>query len=215
MIKNCEMTAAGLPGVDEIINKAEDVCPVQWAAGVAHKAHQATCGRDVFCRDGLNQLYLIITEITNDRGSVEDLDLLRELCDTIMLGAGCELSYKAAELVKASLDNYGDDWRDHMVKRKCAAFQCKPFYSLYIDPNACTGCGECLKHAPEGAVAGGEGMIHVIKKDAELKTDEFMGCCPASAIKKAGMVKPPLPPEPVPVGSFGSNAGGGRRRRRG
>lgn len=215
MIKNCEMTAAGLPSVDEIINKVENVCPVQWAADVAHKAHQATCGHDVFCRDGLNQLYLIIKEISNDRGSVEDLDFLRELCDTIMLGAGCELAYKAAELVKASLDTWADDWRDHLVRKKCAAFQCAPFYSLYIDPAACTGCGECLKHAPEGAVLGGEGMIHVIKKDAELKTDAFMNCCPAAAIKKAGMVKPPLPPEPVPVGSFGAGAAGGRRRRRG
>ena len=216
MIKNCEMTAAGLPAAEEIINKPESVCPVQWAADVAHQAHQSTCGHDVFCRDGLNQLYLIIQEICNDRGAVEDLDLLHELCDTIMMGAGCELSYKAAELVKTSLDTYGEEWRAHIGRKKCSAFQCKPFYSLYIDPNTCNGCGECLKHAPEGAVVGGEGMIHVIKKDAELKTDDFMNCCPVSAIKKAGTVKPALPPEPVPVGSFGAGAaGGGRRRRRG
>ena len=216
MIKNCDMTAAGLPGVEEILNKPEDVCPVQWAAAVAHQAHQSTCGHDVFCRDGLNQLYLIMEEITNDRGTTEDLDLLAELCDTMLTGAGCELSYKAVELVKASLDNYGEEWRAHIVRKKCSAFQCKPFYSLYIDPNACTGCGACRKHAPEGAVAGGEGLIHVIKNDSALTNEEFLGCCPVSAIKKAGTVKPALPPEPVPVGTFGAGgAAGGRRRRRG
>ncbi len=61
-------------------------------------------------------------------------------------------------------------------------------------------------------------MIHVVKKDLlEMKQDAFISACPVGAIKKAGLVKPPLPTDPVPVGSFGAAAagGGGRRRRRG
>ena len=92
-------------------------------------------------------------------------------------------------------------------------------YTLYIDPALCNGCGHCLTAAPVGAVAGGEGMIHIIKKDLlEMKTPAFTGICPVGAIKKAGLVKPPVPAEPVPVGSFSAGAGaagGGRRRRRG
>ena len=61
-------------------------------------------------------------------------------------------------------------------------------------------------------------MIHVIKKDLlAMKTGEFAAVCPVGAIKKAGLIKPPVPTDPVPVGSFGAGAGagGGRRRRRG
>ena len=61
-------------------------------------------------------------------------------------------------------------------------------------------------------------MIHIVKKDLlEMKREEFIGICPVGAIKKAGLVKPPVPTDPVPVGSFGAaaGAGGGRRRRRG
>ena len=83
---------------------------------------------------------------------------------------------------------------------------------MYIDPALCTGCEICAKAAPEGAIAGGEGMIHVIKDDSRLKNDEFFALCPVAAIKKAGAIKPRVPQEPVPVGSFEAN--GGRRRRR-
>ena len=78
--------------------------------------------------------------------------------------------------------------------------------------------GAILIGPTAGAVLGGEGMIHVIKNDRELKNDAFIGCCPVGAIKKCGAIKPPVPPAPVPVGSFGAasgGAGGGRRRRRG
>ena len=99
----------------------------------------------------------------------------------------------------------------------CLLYTSPAGYTLYIDPALCNGCGNCLTAAPVGAVAGGEGMIHVIKKDLlEMKTPAFTGVCPVGAIKKAGLVKPPVPADPVPVGSFGAgNAGGGRRRRRG
>ena len=38
MIKTCEKTAEILPSLDEILNKADDVCPVQWAVRVAETA---------------------------------------------------------------------------------------------------------------------------------------------------------------------------------
>lgn len=216
MKKICEITADGLPAIEEVVNLPEGTCPVCQAAGIARKAHEAVCGRGTFCRDGMYQLYLIPEDISNGRGAVEDLDLLRDCCELIITANECELSVRAAELVKASLEAHADEWRDHIVRRRCRAMECPAGYTLYIDPASCTGCGACMAAAPAGAVAGGEGLIHVIKKDLlEMKTGAFASSCPAGAIRKAGLVRPPIPADPVPVGSFEAAAGGRRRRRRG
>lgn len=218
MKKICEVAAAGLPSVDEIVQNPNGGCPVCQAAKIGHIAHLASCGHGTYCRDGVYQLFLIPEDISNGRGSVEDLDLLKDICELIIAGNECEMSVRAAELVKASLENHYDDWYDHLTRKRCKAMECPGCYTLYIDPAACTGCGKCVEAAVENAVAGGEGMIHVIKKDLlSMKTGEFEKCCPVGAIKRAGTVKPPVPTDPVPVGSFGAGAagGGGRRRRRG
>lgn len=218
MKKICETTAAGLPTLDEVTQVTEGVCPVCQAARIARKAHDATCGHGTFCRDGMYQLYLIPEDISRGAGTVEDLDLLKDCCELIITANECELSVRAAELVKASLESHYDEWYDHITRKRCKAMECPACFTLYIDPAACTGCGKCREAAPENAVAGSEGMIHVIKKDLlALKTGEFAAVCPVGAIKKAGLVKPPVPADPVPVGSFGTaaGAGGGRRRRRG
>ena len=209
MKKICEITAEGLPVIEDVKNLPEGVCPVCEAARIARKAHHSVCGHGTFCRDGMYQLYLIPEDISKGQGTVEDLDLLKDCCELIITANECELSVRTAELVKTALEAHYDEW--------CKAMECPACYSLYIDPNTCDGCGKCVAAAPGGAVAGGEGMIHVIKKDLmEMKTGNFASVCPVGAIKKCGPIKPPMPTDPVPVGSFGAAAaGGGRRRRRG
>ena len=131
-------------------------------------------------------LYLIPEDISNGRGSVEDLDLLKDCCELIIKANECELSVRTAELVKASLETHYDEWYDHLTRKRCKAMECPACYTLYIDPALCNGCGKCLGAAPENAVVGGEGMIHVIKKDLlAMKTGEFAAVCPVGAIKKA------------------------------
>ncbi|MBR1780744.1 MAG: FAD-binding protein [Oscillospiraceae bacterium] len=215
MKRICEVTAEGLPTIEEIVQNPSGGCPVCQAARLARKAHAATCGHGTYCRDGLYQLYLIPEDISMGRGSVEDLDLLKDISELIITGNECEMSVRTAELIKASVENHYDEWYDHLTRKRCKAMECPAGFTLYIDPATCTGCGKCIAAAPQGAVAGGDGMIHVIKKDLlELKTGTFEAVCPVGAIKKAGLVKPPVPAEPVPVGSFGAGAGGGRKRRR-
>jgi Na+-translocating ferredoxin:NAD+ oxidoreductase RNF subunit RnfB len=171
------------------------------------------------CRDGLWQAELLIESISDGKAegevTVETLKDVMEMISTL----GCDFTSGCADLVLQSLSLYADEWELHAKRHRCTALKCEAYYDVYIDPAACTGCGACLKAAPAGAIAGGEGMIHVVKNDAELKGDAFAAVCPAGAIKKfSGMVKPRVPEEPVAVGSFGAagaGAAGGRRRRRG
>lgn len=127
MIKTCAKTAEILPSIDEILNKADNVCPVQWAVGVAETAMKNSCGKGVFCRDGLKQLYLIGRDITLNKGTMDDIELLQELCQTMYIAADCELSARCIELYKASLDNHYTDWTAHILRKRCKAGACEAF----------------------------------------------------------------------------------------
>lgn len=127
MIKTCEKSAEILPPIDEILNKADNVCPVQWAVKVAETAMKHSCGKGVFCRDGLKQLYLIGRDITLNKGSMDDIELLQELCQTMYIAADCELSARCIELYKASLDNHYTDWTAHILRKRCKAGACEAF----------------------------------------------------------------------------------------
>ena len=124
MIMNCAKTAEILPSIDEILNKADDVCPVQWAVNVAETAMKNTCGKGTFCRDGLKQLYLIGKDITLDKGTMEDIELLQELCQTMYIAADCELSGRCVELYRTSLETYYNDWTAHVLRHRCKAGVC-------------------------------------------------------------------------------------------
>lgn len=135
MIKNCAKTAEILPSIDEITNKAADVCPVQWAVDVVELAMKNTCGKGTFCRDGLKQLYLIGKDLTLNKGTMEDVELLQELCKTMYLAADCELSGRAIELFKTSLELHYSDWTAHILRKRCKAGACKAFVKSTA-PNA-------------------------------------------------------------------------------
>lgn len=213
----CQERADKLPDVSVILNKPEDVCPVDWAKGIVAAARAEACGKSVMCRDGLWQIELMLKDITNGEAGSDDLSLLREVLDA-MKTVGCPNTKKVAELLLASMDNYAEEWELHARRHRCTAAVCPAYYSVYIDPALCKGCHDCVKAAPEGAIAYGDGMISVVVDDSGLKAAEVLSSCPNGAIKKfSGLVKPRVPEAPVPVGSFGSAAagGGGRRRRRG
>lgn len=124
MIMNCAKTAEILPSIDEILNKADDVCPVQWAVSAVELAMKNSCGRGTFCRDGLKQLCLIGKDITLNKGTMEDIELLQELCQTMFLAADCELSSTAIALFQASLNNHYADWTGHVLRKRCKAGVC-------------------------------------------------------------------------------------------
>jgi NADH-quinone oxidoreductase subunit F len=165
------------------------------------------------CRDGLMQIKTLLLDITNGKGRNDDLRLLEDLCGVIAADKDCALAKKAAENVLYSMRECAEEFEMHCNRKRCTAMICKAYYTIYIDPAQCSGCGKCLHYAPAGAIAGGEGLIHVVKDDMPLKEQAFLDCCPQGAIKKAGSIKPQIPQAPIPVGSF--IAIGGLRRRRG
>ena len=113
------------------------VCPVQWALGVARAAREASDGKNVMGRDGMTQLAQILSDLTTGNAEDDDLELVREICNTIITTPGCEHSSAAAADILWSLENNTMDWNNHR-RKKCAN-------------------GVCWENVVAAAAAGGEG----------------------------------------------------------
>ena len=129
-----EVYTAEIPSRDSF---SADMCPVQWALGVARAAREASDGKNVMGRDGMTQLAQILSDLTTGNAEDEDLELVREICGVITTTPGCERSAEAAASILWSLDNNTMDWNNHR-RKKCAH-------------------GICWENAAPVAAAGGEG----------------------------------------------------------
>jgi NAD-dependent dihydropyrimidine dehydrogenase PreA subunit len=215
----CNENSTLLPSWDASNSSA---CVVDYCMNLMDIARKETCGKCVFCREGTLQIYEIIKEITEGNAESGDAELLLDVLSQIEKGGSCEMSKTAASRCIEMMKTYEEDWDLHIRRKRCSKLVCKGMYTLYIDPQLCDGCGKCLEVCSDGNILGGTGMIHVIQgSSGNDKAKELIAVCPKGAIKKAGAVKPKLPSEPVPVGSFGQDGGdseegtGRRRRRRG
>lgn len=150
MMRSCHNTPVLFPPAEDMLQKKLDICPVHWAMEVAETAMKQSCGQGTFCRDGLKQLYLIIRDITEGKGSAEDVELLQELVETMSLMPECELCDSAVALIALSLREHERDWLSHVLRRRCNA-GCCPGYET-VSPAAQGGENRRRRAAPAPTV---------------------------------------------------------------
>lgn len=191
-------------------------CVVDRALSLLAAARGKSCGRCVFCREGTIQLHEILRDATRGKAESGDLELLGELAAMLRDYSGCEMAAKAADSLLCLMARYPEEFEEHFRRKRCSALRCKAYYTIHVLPEKCLGCGACVSLCPEGAIAGGVGLIHVIAVEKCTRCGLCIEECQSvsRAIVKAGALRPRLPESPQPVGSWGEE-GRGRRRRRG
>ena len=124
---NCNINVELLPKAEELetLAQAETFCPVDWAKNVADIARMNNCGKSVMCRDGMNQLWTIINDITIGKAESTDMDLLTDLCNVIASCEGCEIACKAAEMIGKSISMYSEEWEAHIKRKRCTKRVCE------------------------------------------------------------------------------------------
>lgn len=214
----CDVNPDALPPINRTGLDANTACPVDQARLQMEQAIAQSCGRDVFCREATRQVHTILTDISMGQCDGSDLDLIDEICSLMAEVASCELAATAARRTVGLLRERREEWELHRLRKRCTSLTCRMSFTVYIAPDACTGCVQCIPVCPENAISGDEGLIHVVSTDACTRCLACFPACPAEAIRKAGPVKPKVPASPVPVGSFAAaeapGAGMTRRRRR-
>jgi NADH:ubiquinone oxidoreductase subunit F (NADH-binding) len=83
-----------------------------------------SCGKCIPCRAGTAQMYTLLSRICSGSGTMEDLDLLVSLCETIKETSLCGLGMTAPNPVLSTIKYFKNEYIEHIVNKRCSAGVC-------------------------------------------------------------------------------------------
>ena len=166
----------------------EDNCMVDVAKFYMEFICDESCGKCSPCRIGTKRMLEILTRITEGNGTMQDLEELEELGETVKNNSLCALGQTAANPIMSTLAHFRDEYIAHIVDKTCPAKVCKNLMRYCIEQDNCIGCGRCAKACPADAIARTD-YIAPGKKLASFQIDANKcvkcGACIATCKPKA------------------------------
>jgi len=171
-------------GSGGLIVMDEDSCMVDIAKFFLDFTVEESCGKCPPCRIGTKRMYQILEKITEGNGTVEDLDKLEELANTIKTSSLCGLGQTAPNPVLSTLRYFRNEYMAHVVDKKCPAGVCKDLLQFKVIPEKCKGCSLCARICPADAISGEIKNPYVIDLDKCVKCGACIEKCKFGAIIK-------------------------------
>ena len=177
------LTAAGsMMGSGGMIVLDEDDCMVSVAKFYLDFIVEESCGKCTPCRIGNKRLYEILERICDGKGTAEDLDKLYNLSNVIKDTSLCGLGQTSPNPVLSTLNNFHDEYEEHVIDKKCRSGQCKNLLYYVIDDDNCIGCMACVRSCPVNAITGAKKHTHYIHQDICIKCGACKEKCQFDAI---------------------------------
>ena len=177
-------------------------CIVSEAEKVLMASRQQSCGKCTFCREGLVQLHTMVKEITEGKGKKEYMDMITEIGEAMVFSTPRSMGQTGSQFTLSSMELFMDEYDDHTKRKKCKNNVCSAFMSIYIDPNACTGCEDCVDVCPVDCIEGKSGFIHMIDSFECTKCGKCIAACDEDAIIQTSGRVPKLPSRLIKCGKF-------------
>ena len=163
----------------------EDNCMVDVAKFYLEFICDESCGKCSQCRIGTKRLLEILTKVTDGKATLEDLDKLETLSESIRVGSLCGLGQTAPNPVLSTLTKFKDVYLRHVNDKKCDAGVCKSLTNFVIDPNKCKKCSLCARNCPVNCISGVVGKEpFVIDQKKCIKCGTCISACKFNAIYK-------------------------------
>ncbi len=176
------IASGSMMGSGGMIVMDEDDCMVSVARFYLDFTVEESCGKCSPCRIGNKRLYEQLDIICKGKGTLDDLDKLRNLSQVIKDTSLCGLGQTSPNPVLSTLDNFYDEYLEHVNDKKCRAGVCKDLMQYIIDNEQCVGCTACARVCPVGAISGERKGPHNIDQTICIKCGACIEKCKFSAI---------------------------------
>jgi NADH-quinone oxidoreductase subunit F len=171
--------AGSMMGSGGMIFMDEDDCAVDTARFFLDFTAKESCGKCTMCRMGTLQLLSILEDISTGKARIEDLELLQQLSEDIKKGSLCGLGRSAPNPLLTTMRYFGNEYRAHILEKRCPALVCSDLIAYYILPDKCDrACEHCVLICPTKAIKGEKGEVKVIDQEKCSKCGTCREVCP-------------------------------------
>ena len=188
--------AGAIMGSGGMVVLDEDDCMVEIARYFLEFTQRESCGKCTFCRLGTRQMLEVLTDFTQGKGKIEDLDNLAKLAGEVKAGSLCGQGQTAPNPILTTLRYFRDEYEEHIELGKCPALMCLHLIAYYILPDKCErSCDACIGSCTVEAISPNKKRIKVIDQEKCVKCGTCLKACPIqyNAIVKLS------PPSEVPA----------------
>jgi NADH:ubiquinone oxidoreductase subunit F (NADH-binding) len=162
----------------------EDDCMIDVTKFYLEFTVDESCGKCAPCRIGGRTNYNILDKISKGKGSMEDLEQLKELAQAMRKASLCGLGQTAPNPIMSTMKYFEDEYRAHIIDKTCPAGKCKDLLSYTIIEEKCTGCTACARVCPVNCIHGEVKAVHTIDQDQCIKCGQCFAKCKFDAILK-------------------------------
>ncbi len=191
--------AGSMMGSGGMIIMDEDDCAVDTARFFLDFTTKESCGKCTMCRMGTVQLLSILEDICAGKAKMEDLEFLSQLAEDVRMGSLCGLGRSAPNPILTTLRYFGDEYKAHILEKRCPSLVCKDLVAYFILPDKCDrACEHCVLVCPTEAIKGGKGEVKTIDQEKCSKCGTCLEVCPPeyNAVVKISPISK-LPPSKI------------------
>ncbi len=175
--------AGSMMGSGGLIVMDDSKCMVSLAKFYLDFSVSESCGKCTPCRIGVKRMHEILEKICSFDATMEDLENLETLANTITKTSVCGLGQAAPNPILSTLRHFKEEYISHIIDKKCPAGECKINKNIVIIKDKCKACGICQKVCPKNAIEGENREIRFINKSKCIKCKACISKCPFNAIE--------------------------------
>jgi bidirectional [NiFe] hydrogenase diaphorase subunit len=118
------LAAGSIMGSGGMIVMDDTSCMVNVAKFFIEFCMTESCGKCIPCRAGTAQMHTLLTRICEGTATMDDLELLEDLCVTVKEASLCGLGQTAPNPVLSTLKYFRSEYIEHIVHKRCPAGVC-------------------------------------------------------------------------------------------